>query len=950
MAVLAIIAKDEVEKLINIVSKYDKYFDKFYIAYDYDCIFNSNLKDNPKVELFKYVWKDDFSDKRNFLQSVIKEDYYVKIDTDDEILNVDDLEAVLSDARKNDYSIVYAMYNYTRDADGNAIKHKREFIIKNDKSLVWEKPVHENLVPKDKKNFKIHFTKEVEIEHIAECGHAEKSVIRNLHILLKEYNKDLENTDSRTICYIAKTFLALRDFANAKIFYEKHIKTSGWDEDRYQSWVSLALINQEENNLDQAVACCFEAMSELPEYADAYFRLQDIELSRENWEKSIEWARIGLNSKVPDSMIIIDEANYTWKPYISLAFAYLQIDQPLESYKWFNKAKEKAPSCEFIVCNQDIFLEAAYQYQYMQNFLNIFNVTKIKDKEKAVKLLECIPDDISNNKFIIDMKKAFLPFTIHNDKSIVIFCGLTPEAWSPNSVNTGIGGSEEACIRMSEQFVKFGYEPIVYLNLDGNDCTVNGVQYKHYDKFNAKDEFNIVISWRQNIFSKITIKSKFNLVWIHDYPRHNELQNNDLINVDKVVVLSEYHKSLLPKTIPNEKIFISNNGLVPEDFSVVEGIQRIKNRIIYASSYNRGLEIILEDWKKIREFVPDAEIHIYYGWEVYDKYMKISGQGMEFKQKMLKLFQQDGVFEHGRISHKELLKEYAKADFWAYPCTYEGEINCIAMTKAVACGCTIITNDEYVLGERSHRKFKTKDFVDELIKLLSSNIRDFPDVCLYIQENSWETIARDWVNIFKDKKHIETIYSNRINWTLNKVNKLNSLDEKIVDIGCNNGHLFEYKEWKNVTNVDIDKYNIPNFVQANAEELPFKDKEFDIAVMCEILEHIPDDVKALKEAKRVANRLVLTVPYEHEWREELKPFNTLTNESNTTGLTFEELAKKGNPDALAFHTEDNYEHLYHCRFYTPDSLKETLEKAGFKNIKIVKLKFNDWVWLGVEAE
>jgi glycosyltransferase involved in cell wall biosynthesis len=198
--------------------------------------------------------------------------------------------------------------------------------------------------------------------------------------------------------------------------------------------------------------------------------------------------------------------------------------------------------------------------------------------------------------------------------------------------------------------------------------------------------------------------------------------------------------------VPDEKIYVSTNGINSDDF--VDLVSNKKpHRIIYASSYNRGLETILKQWPDIRKEIPDAELHIYYGWEVFDQFVN---QGLiqedGWKSRMVELMRQDGVKEHGRIGHKELLKEYCKAAIFAYPCTYAGEINCIAFTKAVACGCYPVTNDYAVMEERNKFGLVAKDeesFKEYLIDALKKSHND-PIDRDYIQENSWDTVAKDW--------------------------------------------------------------------------------------------------------------------------------------------------------------------------------------------------------------
>jgi len=85
---------------------------------------------------------------------------------------------------------------------------------------------------------------------------------------------------------------------------------------------------------------------------------------------------------------------------------------------------------------------------------------------------------------------------------------------------------------------------------------------------------------------------------------------------------------------------------------------------------------------------------------------------------------------------------------------------------------------------------------------------------------------------------------------------------RVLDVGCGDavivwgGHPPDY-----ATCVDLDIYPHTH-VQAAAEALPFKDNTFDTALMLEILEHVDDVEAALKEALRVARRVIISYPNE----------------------------------------------------------------------------------------
>lgn len=67
-----------------------------------------------------------------------------------------------------------------------------------------------------------------------------------------------------------------------------------------------------------------------------------------------------------------------------------------------------------------------------------------------------------------------------------------------------------------------------------------------------------------------------------------------------------------------------------------------------------------------------------------------------------------------------------------------------------------------------------------------------------------------------------------------------------------------------VFHVDLDRWNYPNFIQADIHQLPFRDDSFASVVCGDVLEHLKDPPRALREMWRVAPKIVLTTFM--EWR------------------------------------------------------------------------------------
>jgi glycosyltransferase involved in cell wall biosynthesis len=464
-----------------------------------------------------------------------------------------------------------------------------------------------------------------------------------------------------------------------------------------------------------------------------------------DWKKAVEWGKMGLAKPLPKTFMLLDPSSYSWRPTLSLAFAYFQLSEFETAMKLLQVAKKEAPNLDWILSNEKLFSDALENKRFVEHFMWLYKFLEEKKHAKLPALFDCIPHALKECDQLFALRNKYRPAVEWDKDTVTIFCGHSPEPWSPKLVDTGIGGSEEAVIHLSQSLTKLGWKVTVFCNCMDMEGDYHGVKYFHYTEFNPKDMHNILISWRVNMF-QFSMNAKKKIVWLHDLPVNIDLSKEGVESFDKIVVLSQYHKGMLLGRVPEEKIFVTTNGINAKDF---EGLISNKkpHRIIYASSYNRGLETILDMWPEVRTAVPDAELHIYYGWQVYDEFVN---QGLikedGWKAKMIEKMKQEGVFDHGRIGHKELLKEYCKAAVMAYPCTYAGEINCIALTKAIACGCYPVTNDYAVMAERNTTGVVAKDeesFKQELIKALKYSHND-PINRGYIAANSWDAVAASW--------------------------------------------------------------------------------------------------------------------------------------------------------------------------------------------------------------
>jgi hypothetical protein len=88
----------------------------------------------------------------------------------------------------------------------------------------------------------------------------------------------------------------------------------------------------------------------------------------------------------------------------------------------------------------------------------------------------------------------------------------------------------------------------------------DGVVFLPYYRFNMQDNFNVLVVWRQPNLLDQNFSAKKIYVWCHDIQNPHDYTKERIKKVEKVIVLSPWHRSNIPN-VPDEKILISGNGI-----------------------------------------------------------------------------------------------------------------------------------------------------------------------------------------------------------------------------------------------------------------------------------------------------------------------------------------------------------------------------------------------------
>jgi glycosyltransferase involved in cell wall biosynthesis/GR25 family glycosyltransferase involved in LPS biosynthesis len=342
------------------------------------------------------------------------------------------------------------------------------------------------------------------------------------------------------------------------------------------------------------------------------------------------------------------------------------------------------------------------------------------------------------------------------------------EPWDPETMRRhGMGGSEEAVAYAAESLARHGALVTVYATppedtLHGfppaNPRFLPRALFADHCSAGGGARFDAVVVWRDpHVPDAVLDAGRRRLLWLHDVLLPGAATSAALDRFDRVLWLSrfQYETAGGADAVPEERCLFTANGIVPEQFSAGDDdLRRDPYRCVYASSYARGLEVLLDAWPRAKERFPAASLDIYYGWQTWLPMPAGWEEGM--RRRVASLAPLD-VREHGRIGHERLARELQGASFWTYPCTVP-ETFCITGLKAQRAGCVPVVVRGGALAETVIDGFhcdRPEEYADLLLAALARAAdRAFLDPLRrrlrdWGARHSWDAITSRWLEALR---------------------------------------------------------------------------------------------------------------------------------------------------------------------------------------------------------
>jgi glycosyltransferase involved in cell wall biosynthesis len=677
-------------------------------------------------KVFDFVWVNSFCKARNFAFSKATMDYILWLDGDD---CLSDKDAFLQWKR---YAMefaecFFATYHYALDKDKKPIiSFVRERVFKRSINPIWQYDLHEGIVikPEWTRDYAVSWS----VLHMRDQEDIIADKSRNIKILekIKEndglpsrlkfyYGKELyENGNAHKAIYAFEDALKCDDL-------EVHDRVLAYQYAGYSAFQAAQQLKDEHQQerlqlLDKALTFAIDGIKLDPTRAEYYCIAGDIYCYLGQLHRAVGFYGAAQKSINPKEMSGAYEGAvysfidcYGLTPTLQLAKCYLQMGKLDEATREAQFALEKFRSEE---------------------------AEQILNELKRIKGLVTL----DNNQV--------------QTEDIVFTC--PPQSAYPFDEEIyktkGLGGSETALVQMAKYLKELTGRPVKVFNMREETLIAeSGVEYisnKTLNEYLSKNLPYIHIAWRHNI--KLTNAKTY--LWCHDLTTGTV---EAVQNFDKMICLSEFHKNyvMAKQNVKAEKIYLGRNGITPSKFAF-EPKKKNKNKIVWMSSPDRGLDRCMLIMDEVRKEYPDLELHVYYGLENLYKY------GLADLAEKLKIMmaERSWVKYHGFTEQSKMYFDVSDAVVWLHPANFI-ETFAITAIEMLALGIFPITRRLGALAntlqdaeEKGHAILlphganspsEVLEYKEVLKDVLNNN--KWESVHLNLSKHDWKTVAQEWV-------------------------------------------------------------------------------------------------------------------------------------------------------------------------------------------------------------
>ena len=763
---LNMIVKDEAHIIEN---TFEKLLDK--VKIDYWVISDTGSTDNTKEiiidffkergipgELYDDTWENFGHNRTTALRHAYnKSDYLLIFDADDEIcgdFQLPSLDLMNNNNNKDAYSFQFG--------DSNGIQYIRTQLINNRKKWKYVGVLHEYITCCE------HSSEPTIIQgnyytisgRTSNRNKDTNKYLKDAYILEKAYEEGVQNKDDiycRYGFYCANSYYDAQQYDEALKWYKITLENKNWTQEKYVSCQRIYNIYKIRGEIEMGMFYLVKAFAYDTQRVECLYELvvyyckhgmNDIAY---NYYKMVKpfYDNVYLTTRGEHEMcgkLFLDgsRANF-FLPYYMIIIAYYanDLETGIQMYRILFTKKYK----EF---------NAYYIGNLLSNIQFYIDIDKVKDDTDFIRLFQEYVDfllahnyPIETHRVVMDKyekygivvpnktdKNKFTTDECRESKKILFYTGYLKEKWNYTySLANPVGGSETAAISLARSLPP-KYE--IYIGGDVIEEKIDNITFVNSDNLDdllRNTAFHtIIVSRYVNFFEFYrSIYTHQTYIWAHDihlitygtYSNVNDILINHYDKIKGCICQTEWHKNLYTQSYHSlhGKIHVINNGIDTSMFEATTATAtatittptpktKVKNRFIYSSCPERGLERLLELWPRISEKLENAELYVC----TYNNFPRTDSYNYSKDIKIQKMMESHGNVKYvGKLIKPDLYKLMSTCEYWFYPTNFN-ETSCITamemLMSEVVCiyypvGGLVNTISEYGIQVKENDEIET---------------------------------------------------------------------------------------------------------------------------------------------------------------------------------------------------------------------------------------------------
>ena len=346
-----------------------------------------------------------------------------------------------------------------------------------------------------------------------------------------------------------------------------------------------------------------------------------------------------------------------------------------------------------------------------------------------------------------------------------------PKAWNDSTLESGLGGSSAMMVLRARAFAAMGHEVTCYAPGNSVPTVAHGVTWKSLPEWPFPIEkwhdfhTDALISLRRAGWGPQDAHVR--ALWANDHGCFDLEEAVARGECNLIITISEFQKWLYQRkypSIPEHMYLVSSAGVEFDAYSAYP--EKDPFLCMYSSTPERGLRQLIRLWTPIQQRVPEAQLVITGGFELYGWSPERVNKFSEGLYGIASYLPNTKVL--GPISRSELINWQLRSSLLVYPSVYD-EMCCIVALETHAASATMVTTDRGALSERvrdgqdgylipgnpgtpAYDDF----FIDRVVELLQNpeRCRAFGEAGrVAVQVYDHEAQARRWLKRFEEMQN-----------------------------------------------------------------------------------------------------------------------------------------------------------------------------------------------------